>query len=75
MALTDAAMLDLVDDAITNLLGGGQSYSRAGFTFTRADLTRLWDMHKELSGNVAAGGTNGIAFVSDRSGATSSGEW
>ena len=71
MAIADSAMLDLVDAALEALMTGGQSYSRAGLTFTRADLGRLWTMRKELRASVAEAGANGIAFVSDNSGSTS----
>ena len=63
MALTRA----LVDAAIEALLAGGQSYTRAGFTFSRADLGRLIDLRKTLKSEEQRAGEAGASFIDDYS--------
>lgn len=52
--MTNQALLDLVETALTNLLtGGAQSYAINGRQFTRLDLAELNSMRKELQQSVS----------------------
>ena len=54
LAMTAAERLDEVNTAISNVLGGGQSYQMGSRRLTRADLGMLRQMRKELVAEVAA---------------------
>lgn len=51
---TPRERLTQVQDAITKILYGGQSYQIGSRKLTRADLSFLRDMEKELKAEVAA---------------------
>ena len=55
--VTAAEMLQQVNEAITNVLIGGQSYQIGSRRLTRADLSMLQTMKKELQAEVNAEGT------------------
>ena len=65
---TDAQMLKLVKHAISQILGGAQSYSVNGRTYTGADLDKLKAMLTFYEDRVEASGNNGenIALVEFR---------
>jgi len=71
--------LSIVNDAIIALLTGGQSYSRAGFSFTRAQLPALTKLRDKMIVETQREGTDGASFVFDMSrgtaGETESEEW
>ena len=57
--MTAAEMLQQVNEAITTVLIGGQSYQIGSRKLTRADLSMLREMKKELQAEVnAEGGSN-----------------
>ena len=73
-----ALSLSIVEDAIEALLTGGQSYSRAGFTFTRASLNSLIKLRDKMKAESARSSTTGGSFITDfsgGSGSTESDEW
>ena len=51
---TPAEMLSEVDSAIQHILVGGQSYKIGSRSLTRADLSLLREMRKELQAELAA---------------------
>lgn len=57
---TAAEMLQQVNEAITNVLVGGQSYQIGSRRLTRADLSMLQTMKKELQAEVNAEGNTGL---------------
>lgn len=65
---TDAQMLKLVKYAISQILGGAQSYSINGRTYTSADLEKLRDMQDWYEDRVrdAAGNGDFTALVEYR---------
>lgn len=73
MALTVAT----VDAAIEALLTGGQSYSIAGRSFTRANLSELRKLRTELLAqeNRATRGISSVADFSRSTGSGDDGEW
>lgn len=52
--ITAAEMLQQVNEAITNVLVGGQSYQIGSRKLTRADLSMLRTLKKELQAEVSA---------------------
>ena len=54
--ITAAEMLQQVNEAITNVLVGGQSYQIGSRKLTRADLSMLRTLKKELQAEVSAEG-------------------
>lgn len=60
MAMTAAERLNEVETAITKVLCGGQSYQIGSRKLTRADLSLLRQMQKELQAEVAAGSSTGL---------------
>ncbi len=58
--VTAAEMLQQVNEAITNVLIGGQSYQIGSRRLTRADLSMLQTMKKELQAEVNAEGNTGL---------------
>ena len=58
--VTAAEMLQQVNEAITNVLVGGQSYQIGSRRLTRADLSMLQTMKKELQAEVSAEGNTGL---------------
>lgn len=58
--ITAAEMLQQVNDAITNVLVGGQSYQIGSRKLTRADLSMLRTLKKELQAEVSAEGESSI---------------
>lgn len=58
--ITAAEMLQQVNEAITNVLVGGQSYQIGSRKLTRADLTMLRTLKKELQAEVSAEGESSI---------------
>lgn len=58
--ITAAEMLQQVNEAITNVLIGGQSYQIGSRRLTRADLSMLQTMKKELQAEVNAEGNTGL---------------
>lgn len=58
--VTAAEMLQQVNEAITNVLVGGQSYQIGSRRLTRADLSMLQTMKKELQAEVNAEGNTGL---------------
>ena len=63
-----ALTLELVETALVELLAGGQSYSRAGFTFTRASIDGLLKMRSTLKTEAGASSSTGVGFVWNTSG-------
>ena len=59
MAQTPQEMLEKVDEAIESILLGGQSYKIGSRQLNRADLTKLYDIKKDLQAQVAEG-TQGL---------------
>lgn len=55
MAQTPQEMLDQVNEAITAVLAGGQSYKIGSRQLNRADLSKLYAMQRDLQAQVAAG--------------------
>ena len=55
-----AEMLQQVNEAITNVLVGGQSYQIGSRKLTRADLSMLRTLKKELQAEVSAEGESSI---------------
>ena len=53
-------MLAQVDNAITNILVGGQSYRIGSRQLTRADLATLQGIKNDLAAQVAQEGNNGL---------------
>lgn len=53
-------LLDQVNQAITTVLVGGQSYKIGSRSLTRADLALLRSMKSDLEAQVAAEGDNGL---------------
>ena len=53
-------MLQQVNEAITNVLVGGQSYQIGSRKLTRADLSMLRTLKKELQAEVSAEGESSI---------------
>ena len=58
--ITAAEMLQQVNEAITNVLVGGQSYQIGSRKLTRADLSMLRTLKKELLAEVSAEGESSI---------------
>lgn len=58
--ITAAEMLQQVNEAITNVLVGGQSYQIGSRKLTRADLSLLRTLKKELQAEVSAEGESSI---------------
>lgn len=58
--ITAAEMLQQVNEAITNVLVGGQSYQIGSRKLTRADLSILRTLKKELQAEVSAEGESSI---------------
>ena len=58
--ITAAEMLQQVNEAITNVLVGGQSYQIGSRKLTRADLSMLRKLKKELQAEVSAEGESSI---------------
>ena len=58
--ITAAEMLQQVNEAITNVLVGGQSYQIGSRKLTRADLSMLPTLKKELQAEVSAEGESSI---------------
>lgn len=58
--ITAAEMLQQVNEAITNVLVGGQSYQIGSRKLTRADLSMLRTLKKELRAEVSAEGESSI---------------
>lgn len=58
--ITAAEMLQQVNEAITNVLVGGQSYQIGSRKLTRADLSMLRTLKKELQAEVSAEGDSSI---------------
>ena len=58
--ITAAEMLQQVNEAITNVLVGGQSYQIGSRKLTRADLSMLRTLNKELQAEVSAEGESSI---------------
>lgn len=58
--MTAAEMLQQVNDAITKVLIGGQSYQIGSRKLTRADLSMLRAMKKELQAEVNAEGSSSL---------------
>ena len=58
--ITAAEMLQQVNEAITNVLVGGQSYQLGSRKLTRADLPMLRTLKKELQAEVSAEGESSI---------------
>ena len=56
---TPQEMLEKVDEAIESILLGGQSYKIGSRQLNRADLTKLYDIKKDLQAQVAEG-TQGL---------------
>lgn len=56
--MTAAEMLQQVNEAITKVLIGGQSYQIGSRKLTRADLSMLRAMKKELQAEVNAEGSS-----------------
>jgi hypothetical protein len=54
MILTLEQQLEQIDNAITAVLCGGQSYSIAGRSVTRADLAMLKSMRDDLESQLAS---------------------
>lgn len=61
--MTAAERLEEVNTAITKVLVAGQSYTIGSRRLTRADLSLLREMQKELQAEVSAG--NGSMFLDD----------
>ncbi|MCD8294670.1 MAG: peptidylprolyl isomerase [Clostridia bacterium] len=57
---TPAQMLEEVNNAIYNILVGGQSYKIGTRQLTRADLSELYTMKNDLTAQVAADGSTGL---------------
>lgn len=53
--LTAKEMLAQVNAAITSVLAGGQSYKIGSRQLNRADLSKLYEMQRDLQAQVAAG--------------------
>lgn len=49
-----------VKKAISKILIGGQSYKIGDMTMTRADLSKLYDMQKELENEIATNESGGF---------------
>ena len=58
--MTAAEMLQQVNEAITKVLIGGQSYQMGSRKLTRADLSMLRAMKKELQAEVNAEGSSSL---------------
>lgn len=58
--ITAVEMLQQVNEAITNVLVGGQSYQIGSRKLTRADLSMLRTLKKELQAEVSAEGESSI---------------
>ena len=58
--ITAAEMLQQLNEAITNVLVGGQSYQIGSRKLTRADLSMLRTLKKELQAEVSAEGESSI---------------
>lgn len=58
--MTAAEMLQRVNEAITKVLIGGQSYQIGSRKLTRADLSMLRAMKKELQAEVNAEGSSSL---------------
>lgn len=58
--ITAAEMLQQVNEAITNVLVGGQSYQIGSRKLTRADLSMLRTLKRELQAEVSAEGESSI---------------
>lgn len=58
--MTAAEMLQQVNEAITKVLIGGQSYQIGSRKLTRADLSTLRAMKKELQAEVNAEGSSSL---------------
>lgn len=56
---SNSELLSYVDDAILNILVGGQSYKLGSRSLTRADLSLLRQMRGELLAQENAGTTDG----------------
>ena len=52
---TAKEMLAQVNAAITSVLAGGQSYKIGSRQLNRADLSKLYEMQRDLQAQVAAG--------------------
>ncbi|MFQ8681970.1 peptidylprolyl isomerase [Enterocloster sp.] len=57
---TPEEQLATVNQAIYNILVGGQSYQIGSRRLTRADLALLQDMQSKLQAQIAADGTSGL---------------
>ena len=58
--MTAAERLEEVNTAITKVLVAGQSYTLGSRRLTRADLSLLREMQKELQAEVTAGENTGL---------------
>lgn len=63
--MTSAEMLANVNSAITAILLGGQSYKIGSRQLTRADLSMLYKMRKELESGINADENSGNGFFDD----------
>jgi len=74
MAISQADL----EQHVTDIIKGGQSYSRTGINFVRADLEKVWNILQKLQKQTLRAGTRGVSFLSDFSGAsgtTEADEW
>lgn len=58
--MTTSEQLAVVNDAIYSVLVGGQSYKIGSRQLTRADLSLLRNMRKELQAEIAAEGDSSL---------------
>ena len=63
--MTNAEMLANVNNAITAILLGGQSYKIGSRQLTRADLSMLYKMRKELESGINADENSGNGLFDD----------
>lgn len=49
-----------INEAITKILAGGQSYKVGNRSLTRADLSTLYQMKKELENNASEDNSGGL---------------
>lgn len=66
--LVSTLTLTEVESAIRGILLNGTSYSREGFSLTKAQLPALMTLRKQLISEAARASTTGVSFVSDFSG-------
>ena len=60
--ISNAEMLSEINQAIVNILVGGQSYMIGSRKLTRADLSQLYKMRQDLEAQVAADENQGGLF-------------